>query len=969
MNDARRLPAGGRIDRGRRISIQFDGKPFEGFAGDTVASALLAAGVRLVGRSFRLHRPRGILSAGLEEPNALLHVRIGRYEEPNVRATLMPLRPGLEVFSQNAWPSLRWDAGELFDLAPKLWSAGFYHKTFIWPGWHVYEPLIRRAAGIGRVRLAEALAGTFSQRDIEADVVVCGGGLAGAAAAAAAARGGASVVLVHASQELGGRAGLGRELTEELERESAVQTFQNTVAVGVFGEKVVLASQHLGWGPQGPRRCLLRIRARSLVMATGALEQPLAFENNDRPGVMLAGAVTRYLDHYGVRAGRAAVLVTNHDEPYGALERWSAAGIAVAAIVDSRAMPGPGAQAMAAMLGVQLIAAPRRLVVQGRAAVRGVRIQDASGKSRAIACDLVAMSGGWVPNVNLYSQALGTLSYERGLHAHVPVASVHQVYAVGGAAGLWDADAIQMHATQVGQEAAAATTGEDGARTAPARVPPSLPDRPTLSIGPTRFPGRAHRQWLDFQHDVTVADASAAVQQGYTRVEHFKRYTTTGMAVDQGKTSLRNSLDQLAQYSGQSLRDLKPPTYRPPYTPLALGAAAGPNVGRWYRPERCLPCHEDHVALQAHFDDVGGWRRPLHYATAATANACIDAEVHGVRTAAGLFESSPLGKLEVTGPDALEFLDRLYVNNLKSLGAGRVRYVLMLRDNGVVMDDGTVTRLGSEEFMVTTTSGNAERVYLWMREWAECEWPRLKVLITRITTAWGTVTLSGPKARDTLLRAGTDVDLSPQAFPHMTFRLGSIARIPARIYRVSFTGEVSYEINVPADRTRELWHALQNAGAQDHVRAYGIDALNALRTEKGYLHIGADTDATTTPLDLGWGPLIERKPADFIGRRALAIAEYQRPERLHLVGIVAADPRAPLLAGAHLLQSSAGRSEGYLTSACFSPTLGYAVALARLERGRKRLSANLLAYDQGRTTPVRVVSPAFYDPENLRLSG
>jgi sarcosine oxidase subunit alpha len=965
MSDALRLPTGGRIDRGQPISFQFDGKLCEGFAGDTVASALLAAGVRLVGRSFRLHRPRGILSSGLEEPNALVHVRIGRYEEPNVRATLMPLRPDLEVFSQNAWPSLRWDIGELLDLFPKLWSAGFYHKTFMWPSWHVYEPFIRRAAGIGRVRSPSALAGTFSQRDTEADVVVCGGGLAGAAAAVAA---GASVVLVHASEELGGRAGLGRELTEALKREPTVQTCQNTVAVGVFGEKLVLASQDLGWGPQGPRRCLLRIRARALVMATGALEQPLAFENNDRPGVMLAGAVTRYLDDYGVKAGRDVVLVTNSDEPYRALARWRAAGIGVAAIVDSRTVPSPAAQAIAATLGVRLIAAPRSLAVQGRAAVRSVRIRDAADKFCAIACDLVAMSGGWVPNVNLYSQALGALSYEQGLHAYAPVASTHHIYAVGGAAGLRDIDVIQAHAIRVGKEAAAAA-GEDGARTAPARVLVSLPDRPRLSIGPTCFPGRAHRQWLDFQHDVTVADAGAAVQQGYTQVEHFKRYTTTGMAVDQGKTSLRNSLDQLAQHSGQSLRELKPPTYRPPYTPLALAAAAGPNVGRWYRPERRLPCHEDHVALQAHFDDVGGWRRPLHYATAATANTCIDAEVRAVRSAAGQFESSPLGKLEISGPDALEFLDRLYVNNLRSLSIGRVRYVLMLRDNGVVMDDGTVTRLGPDEFMVTTTSGNAERIYLWMREWAECEWPQLEVLITRLTTAWGTVTLSGPKARAILLRAGTDVDLSPQAFPHMTFKLGSVARIPARIYRVSFTGEVSYEINVAADKTRELWHALQNAGVQDHVRAYGIDALNALRTEKGYLHIGADTDATTTPLDLGWGPLVERKPADFIGRRALAIAEYQRPERLHLVGIVADDPRVPLLAGAHLVQSSGGRSEGYLTSAYFSPTLGYAVALARLERGRERLSAGLLAYDQGLTTPVRVVSPVFYDPENLRLNG
>jgi sarcosine oxidase subunit alpha len=442
------------------------------------------------------------------------------------------------------------------------------------------------------------------------------------------------------------------------------------------------------------------------------------------------------------------------------------------------------------------------------------------------------------------------------------------------------------------------------------------------------------------------------------------------MAIDQGKTSLRNSLDQLARQSGQSLEDLKPPTFRPPYIPLPLAAAAGPNVGRWYRPERRLPCHDEHVALQARFDEFGGWRRPLYYARSSAARECIEREARAVRNAAGLFDASPLGKLEVSGPDALEFLDRLYVNNLRSLKVGQVRYVLMLRDNGVVMDDGTVARLGPEEFWVTTTSGNAERVYLWMREWSECEWPRLKVLITPVTPAWGTVTLSGPKARSILTRVGTDIDLGPGAFPHMTFREGVLANISARICRVSFTGEVSYEINVRVTETPALWQALQEGGTAEGVTAHGVEALNVLRTEKGYLHIGADTDATTTPLDLGWESVIERKRGDFIGRRALVLPEYQRADRLHLVGLATVDPSARLVNGAHLIHPHLRRSEGYLTSACFSPTLDRYLALARLERGRQRMGEEeLLAYDQGITTAVRVVRPTFYDPENLRLQG
>jgi sarcosine oxidase, subunit alpha len=962
MRSTQRLAVGGRIDRSRRISFQFDGAMVEGLVGDTVASALLAAGIRLVGRSFRLHRPRGLLSSGLEEPNALVHVRIGTYEEPNVRATLMPLREGLEVFSQNAWPSRRWDVAALLDALPKLWSAGFYQKTFIWPNWHFYEPLIRRAAGIGRIRSTGASTGAVAQRDIDVDVAVCGGGLAGVNAALAAARAGASAILVHADSQLGGKHELESTLCRTLAGYSNLEVLPETLAIGVFGERIVLAQQNLGWGPEGPRRCLLRIRARSLVIATGALEQPLVFEHNDRPGVMLAGAVTRYLERYAVRAGDTAILVTNNDQAYASLATWRAAGIAVAAVVDSRPEPTPAADAIASSLKVPLFSAPRELSVMGGACVRGVRIGERGGHIHEIGCDLVAMSGGWIPAVHLYSQALGDLQYEPGLNAYAPAAPARGLYGVGAAGGLADPAAIEAHAISVGRAAALSAQGG-------VHQEVTFPKRSGMILGPTRFAGKAHRQWLDFQHDVTVSDAQAAVEQGYTHVEHFKRYTTTGMAIDQGKTSLRNALQLLAQLTGQRLEDLRPPTHRPPYAPVSLALAAGPNQGRWYRAERRLPCHAEHLALGAHFEDVGGWRRPLHYASASQVDgrACIAAEVRAVREAAGIFESSPLGKLEVSGPDALEFLNRMYVNNLTTLAAGRVRYVLMLRDNGVVMDDGTVARIGPQEYLVTTTGGNAERVYLWMREWAECEWPQLDVIITPVTTAWGTVTLSGPKARAILARTATDVELQPGEFPHMSLRLGTVAGIPARIYRVSFTGEVSFEINVPARQTTALWRALMEAGERDHLCAYGVDALNVMRTEKGYIHIGADTDATTTPLDLGWGPTIERKPGDFIGRRALALEEYQRHDRLQLVGLVPVQPRGMFVAGAHLIRAADRRSEGYLTSAYGPFTLAHSVAVGRLERGRERLGEELLAYDRGTTTLVRVVDPVFYDPKNLRL--
>lgn len=956
-----RLVAGGRIDRTQPIEFRFDGKLLAGYAGDTIASALLAAGIRLAARSFRLHRPRGVLSSGLEEPNALVHIRVGRYEEPNVRATQFLLRHGLEVFSQNAWPSLRGDLGSLLGLFPRVFSAGFYHKAFMWPNWHWYEPLIRRMAGIGRVRSSDALAGTFAQRDCEADVLVCGGGLAGITAAGEAARAGASVILVHGGDALGVKGRSPEECGDDLAKNSRVRMFLNAIATGVFGEKVVIAVQDTGWGTEAPRQCLLRIRARSLIVATGAIEQPMVFDSNDRPGVMLANAVETYLERYAVKAGRSVVLVTNNDSPYEYLKGWRAAGMALMAIIDSRSTPGPTAEASAAELQVPLIFSPSSLSVSGRLRVRGVRTRHTSGTMRRFPCDLVATSAGWVPNVHLYSQALGELDYEKPLHAYVPVPGEHGVYATGAAAGLFDREAVRKHAASTGRAAAAFVRHGAVVAAHTERIA-----YPTSSLGPTRIAGSAHHQWLDFQHDVTVADTASAVGEGYTHVEHFKRFTTTGMAVDQGKTSLRNSLEQLATHSGRLLKDLRPPTYRPPFVPLPVLAAAGPNVDRWYGPERHQPCHAEHLALGAHFEDMGGWRRPLYYGTRAQRNRSVEREVRAVRSAAGVFDASSLGKMEVSGPDAREFLGRICINDLTSLSPGRVRYAVLLRDNGVVMDDGTVTCIGPEEFLVTTTSGNAERAYLWMREWAECEWPRLEVLITPLTTAWGTVTLAGPRSRDILMRVTTEVDLSKDSFPHMSFRRGVVAGVPARIHRISFTGEVSYEISVPADQTPRIWRALQDAGARDGLRPFGIDALNVLRTEKGYILIGSDTDGTTTALDVGLGPAIERKARDFIGRRALALPAYQRADRLHLIGVVAVDPKASLVNGAHLIRGLGGRSEGYLTSACFSPMLGYAVALARLESGRARMNEELLAYDQGATARVRIVKPIFYDVENLR---
>jgi len=981
-----RLDSGGHIDRSQRLSFLWNGRRIYAYAGDTIASALLAEGVRIVGRGMKYHRPRGVLSAGVEEPNALVTLGRGAALEPSARATMTPVRAGLEVRAQNAWPAAGFDLGRVFDFTAPLWPAGFYNKTFKWPSWHFYEPLIRRTAGLAKpARLPDP--SRYEAVNTHCDLLIVGAGPAGLLAAKTAVRAGLSVIVAEQDYECGVEllrpsAVIDEEpaitwlagVLGELAASRNVSVLTSTTAFGLYdhGTAGLLQRLDLGGGKRTVRQRYWRVRARQVLLATGAIEQPLVFGRNDLPGIMLAGAVRQYANRYAVAAGRRVAFATNNDSAYLAALDLAAAGIEVPLLVDSR-IAAPAALAdRVRECGVEIVAESVVLEAHGGRSLRGLRIarlgpDGAIAGTRDIDCDALGMSGGWAPAVHLHSQARGELKFDETRRCFVPRADATPVCAgaVTGAVTLGEAFADAARAVQLVLQRA-------GVRDfAPVELPRAEEPRASAHAGPVRgdFPGR-HREWLDFQHDVTTKDVQLAFDEGFDHVELLKRYTTAGMSVDQGKTGNMNTLLAAAALRKESPAEAGTTTYRPPYTPVTLGALAGRSRGALYSPRRLLPAHAGHEALSAHWWEAGGWMRPACYPQRGeSVRQAVLREAAAVRAGVGIFDASPLGKIEVSGRDALKFLDRFYVNNLTTLEQGRVRYGLMLNENGVVIDDGTVARLDDGRFLVTTTSGGAARIAAWLEEWRQCEWPELEVFITPVTTQWATVAVAGPRARELLGRFATDIALDAAAFPHLSVRECSFAGAPARLYRVSFSGELGYEINVPARHGAALWQALLQEGASLGVVPYGIETVLLLRLEKGFLHVGVDTDGTTCPADVGWGEVAARKKADFIGKRSLVRSDNLRADRLQLVGLSAADP-AMLVPGAHLrLAGTREGSDGWVTSAAVSPALGKPIALAMLRGGRSRLGESVTVHDLDRHCPAEVVATPFYDPEGKRLHG
>ena len=998
-----RLPAGGRIDRDRPLAFTFNGRPYQGYAGDTLASALLANGVALLARSFKYHRPRGILSAGVEEPNAVVELESGARARPNPRATEIELYDGLRAASVNCWPGVGFDLGAVGDRFSRLMPAGFYYKTFMWPRrlWGTYEYLIRHAAGLGRAPDG-ADPDRYDRMHAHCDVLVAGGGPAGLAAALAAGRTGARVILAEQDSAFGG-ALLGHPevidgapaqewvaaAVAELEATDEVRLLSRGTVFGYYDHNFLAVLQritdHLGPAapPHLPRQRLWKVRAKQVVLATGAIERPLVFADNDRPGIMLAGAAQTYVNRYAVRPGRRAVVFTNNDSAYAAALDLDAAGIDVAAVVDLRSRPQGTLPARARARGIEVLGGSAVVAVRGAkrvAAIEVMTLNDAAdgvrGRPRRIDCDLLCASGGWNPTVHLFSQSGGRLTYDEAHACFLPGRSVQAERSAGAAGGAFDLGECLAQ----GFAAGAAAAGEAGFRQHTGG--PALPGAAPLEEEPPRavwtVPGlRARRagrsHFVDLQYDVTAADIALAAREGFRSIEHVKRYTTLGMGVDQGKTGNVAGLAILSEVLGAGVPSVGTTTFRPPFTPVTYGALAGRDVGALADPVRRTPMQRWHEEAGAVFEDVGQWRRPRYYPRPGEGmREAVSRECLAVRNAAGILDASTLGKIDVQGPDAVNLLDRVYTNAWDRLEVGRCRYGMMLGEDGMVMDDGVTARSGQHHYLMTTTTGNAARVLVWLEEWLQTEWPGLEVYLTSVTEQWATATIAGPKVRELLAALTSDIDLNAEAFPFMAVRQGTVAGVPARVFRISFTGELSYEINVPAGYGMALWRALMTAGGRHGITPFGTEAMHLLRAEKGYIMVGQETDGTVTPVDLGMAWILD-KEKDFIGRRSLSRPDTMREDRKQLVGLMTEDPGTVLPEGAQIVDEPRPRPPmamiGHVTSSYHSATLGRSIALALLRAGRRRHGETVHVPLPGRTVRATVCDPRFYDPEGGRLHG
>jgi sarcosine oxidase, subunit alpha len=991
-----RTDAGGRIDRTQRLSFTFDGRTYEGAAGDTLASALLANGVHLAGRSFKYHRPRGILAAGSEEPNALVTVRRDRARvTPNLRATQVELYDGLTAESQNRWPSLQFDLGRINDRLSRFFPAGFYYKTFMWPkkAWKsLYEPVIRRAAGLGRAP-TEADPDRYAQRYAHCDVLVAGAGPAGIAAALAAAESGARVILCDETAEFGGSLladataridGLPahtwvQQSIATLASNARVTLLLRTTAFGYFPHNMIGLNQrlsdHLPDPPSGQlRERLWQVRARAVVLATGAIERPLVFPGNDRPGILLAGAAQIYLNRYGVRVGSRIVVVTSGDDAYQAALDLQAAGVEIAAIADLRKEVTGALPDSARRAGMEILAGSTVLDTEGELRVSAITLGRVQGDTvtagQRIPCDTVLMSGGLTPSVHLFSQSRGKLQWNDALKAFVPGASAECERSAGACRGVYDLAEVLADGAACG---AALGKAPAGAQRRFSVQTPARSSQAFLGALP-HLTASGSKAFVDWQHDVTTRDLDLATREGFQSIEHVKRYTTTGMATDQGKTSNLNAMAIVAKNLDRTVVQVGLTTFRMPYTPVTFGAMAGISRGDLFDPVRTTPMHEWSQARGAVFENVGLWKRARYFPrTGEDMHAAVARECRAVRGACGIFDASTLGKIEVAGPDAAEFMNRLYVNNWSNLGVGRARYGILLREDGFIYDDGVVARTGAHRFHVTTTTGGAPRVLALMEDYRQTEWPQLKVWLTSTTEQWAVIAVQGPEARRVLESLVEGIDISAAAWPHMSVGRGRICGVPMLLFRVSFTGELGFEINVPADFGLHVWEAVYAAGRAYGITEYGTETMHVLRAEKGYIIVGQDTDGTITPDDAGLTWAIGKTKPDFVGKRSLDRESMKSAGRKQLVGLRTKDPRLVLEEGAQVAAKAGQKPPmeliGHVTSSYASSVLQHSIALAVIAGGRARLGQTLYVPMPGGDLEVEVTSPVFYDPAGARING
>ena len=978
MTQVNRLK-GGQIDRTQTLNFTFDGKSYQGHGGDTLASALLANNVRLMGRSFKYHRPRGPLTAGSEEPNALVELRSGARQEPNTRATTAELFEGLSANSQNRWPSLKFDAMAINDRFSNFLTAGFYYKTFMWPAafWEkVYEPIIRKAAGLGSLSM-QADPDEYDKGFRHCDLLIIGAGPSGIMAALTAGRSGAQVILADEDFAFGGRLNsetfaINDEAADiwvqasivELSALSNVRLMTRTTVIGAFDHGIYGAvervSDHLIQPHSGkPRQILWRIYAAKTILAAGATERPIAFENNDRPGIMLASAIRSYANRWAATPAQRIAIFTNNDDGHRTATDLHAAGVKIAAVIDTRA-DAPRSLDYEVLQGAQVTD------TKGRLGLSFAEVELADGSMRTIECNAMGVSGGWNPNVHLTCHQRGRPTWDDGLAAFVPGEILPPGMSVTGAA----LGHLSTHgALENGVKAAKTALGLKG-RTAKL---PSAEDAPVTQT-PFWYVEGCSRAWLDQQNDVTVKDVKLSHQEGFRSVEHLKRYTTLGMATDQGKTSNLGGLAIMAELAGKSIPEVGTTIFRPPYTPTAIGVMAGRIRGMDFHPTRLTPSHYWAKERGAVFVEVGNWLRAQWFPIEGETHwrQSVDREVAATRASVGVCDCTTLGKIDVQGTDAAAFLNKVYCNGFAKLAVGKVRYGLMLREDGIAMDDGTAARLDEDHFVVTTTTANAGKVYQHMEFVRQCLYPDLDVQLISTTESWAQYAVAGPNSRALLQKIiDADYDITNEGFPFMACaNITVCGGLRARLFRISFSGELAFEVAVPARYGDALMRKLMVEGEEFNVTPYGTEALGVMRIEKGHA-AGNELNGTTTALNLGMGRMVS-KIKDSIGSKLSEREGLNEAEALKMIGIKPIDGNDKVTAGGHLMNKdgpvNATHDQGYVTSAAFSPSLNSMIGLGFLKNGDERLGEKmrLVSPVTDLNVDVEIVSAHFIDPEGGR---
>ena len=994
-----RLADGGRLDRKQKITFTFDGKTYTGYRGDTIASALLANDVKVIGRSWKYHRPRGVIGDGAEEPNALFQVEQGAYTTPNVRGTQAEIYAGMVVKSTNAWPSLQFDLLSVFSLVSRFIPAGFYYKTFMWPAkfWDFYSNIISRASGLGKSP-RENDPERYDKSFAHCDVLVVGSGATGLMAALTAAKSGARVILADEQAEFGGRllsesvqidgmpaSDWVAQSVSALEALPDVKLLKRATVFGYHDANYLTINERLTdhlpiVERSGAREKTWRLRAKQVVLATGAHERPIVFANNDLPGVMLASAASSYVNRYAVKLANRAVVFANNDSAYQAALDLDDAGVAIAAVVDARTkIKGTWADKLAER-NIKIMPGSAVKKALGHTRVKAALINrisydgdDVVPAGQTIACDLIVSSGGWNPVIHLLAQSGGKVKWNDEKQCFLPHLVVQAQISAGAANGSFDLGDCLSEGMQAGLESAKAAGYEAAALPIPETA--KLVQNPSLPFWRSpngSKPWRGGKQFIDFQNDVGVSDIYLAAREGFESIEHVKRYTALGFGTDQGKVGNIVGMAILAEALGKDIPSTGTTTFRPNYTPVSFGAIAGPDInGTMFDPIRKTAIHGWHAEQGALFENVGQWHRPWYYPKdGEDIHAAVNRECLATRNSVGIMDASTLGKIEIVGKDASEFLNRIYTNAWKKLAINSARYGFMLGEDGMVMDDGVTIRLDDNRYFMHTTTGGAASVLTWMERWLQTEWPELEVYMTSVTDHWATAAVVGPNSRRVVSAVVEGIDFDKDAFPFMTSREGTIDGLSVRVNRISFSGELAYEVNVSAHNGRQVWERLMAAGEEFDITPYGTEAMHVLRAEKGFVIVGQDTDGSVTPVDLGMNWILS-KQKDYIGRRSLERSDCLRQGRKQLVGLLTTDPMEVLPEGGQIVNEPSDAiplaMHGHVTSSYYSANLDRSIAMAVVKDGFKRQGDTIyVSHTGGKMIPAEITTTVFIDPEGER---